>query len=183
MRTTGDLRARAAQFARRIAPAVALVVLVFASWTHHTAGHSYVPSGVGIAGVVLVASAAVAITVRREAVAFAATTVGIGLCVVALFVDLHPRVMVSSTNAAFDLTVDNTAAGHYSLKVMTVIAIVLVPVVLAYTAWTYYVFRQRITPADIGVPQQRRGPAAAKPAAPVSSRSDSRTSRPADPNA
>jgi cytochrome d ubiquinol oxidase subunit II len=183
LRTTGDLRARAAQLARRAAPGVALIVLVFAGWTHHAAGHSIFPDAMGIAAVVAVAFAAAAITRRREGTAFAATTIGVGLCVVAIFVDLYPRVMVSSTSPAFDLTVHNTAAGSYSLKVLTVVASVLLPVVLAYTAWTYYVFRQRITPADIGVPQQRRGPAAAKPAAPVSSRSDSRSSRPADPNA
>src|SRR3954453_8370963 len=152
LRTTGELRARAAQLARRVAVGVALVVLVFVSWTHHTAGGSYVPDGIGIAVVLFVAGAAVAIGLRREVVAFAATTVGIALVIVALFVDLQPRVMVSSTSSAFDLTVTNTAAGHYSLKVLTVIAAVLLPVVLGYTAWTYYVFRQRITSASTGVP-------------------------------
>ncbi len=157
LRTTGELRARAGHFARRVAPVVALIVLAFASWTHHTAGHSYVPDGVGIALVLVVASAALAIAAGREALAFAATMVGTGLCVVALFVDLYPRVMVSSTSPAFDLTIDNASAGSYALKVLTVIACVLLPPVLAYTAWTYYVFRRRITPADLGVPEQRKG--------------------------
>jgi Cytochrome bd terminal oxidase subunit II len=52
---------------------------------------------------------------------------------------------VSSTNPAFDLTVRNTASTPYSLKVMTVVALVLLPIVLAYQAWTYYVFRRRIS--------------------------------------
>jgi hypothetical protein len=64
---------------------------------------------------------------------------------VTIFVDLYPRVMVSSTNPAFDLTVRNTASPPYSLKVMTVVALVLLPVVLAYQSWTYYVFRKRVT--------------------------------------
>jgi cytochrome d ubiquinol oxidase subunit II len=92
--------------------------------------------------------------------AFAATTVGIAVCVVSLFVDLYPRVMVSRTNPAFDLTVNNTASGSYALKAITVVAAVFLPVVLVYTAWTYYVFRKRISPADVGgprsVPQQRQ---------------------------
>ena len=54
--------------------------------------------------------------------------------------------MVSSTSAAYDLTVKNTASGTYALKVMTVVAAVLFPVVLVYQAWTYYVFRERVRP-------------------------------------
>jgi cytochrome d ubiquinol oxidase subunit II len=167
LRTTGELRARAAQLAHRAAPVAALVVLVYAGWTHHTAGHSYIPDGVGIAVVLVVAGAAVAIARRHEALAFATTTIGIGLSVVGLFVDLYPRVMVSSTSPAFDLTVHNTASGSYSLKVMTVVAVVLLPVVVAYTAWNYYVFRQRITPAALGVPTQRRPSPASEPARPT----------------
>jgi hypothetical protein len=53
--------------------------------------------------------------------------------------------MVSSTNHAFSLTVHNSASPPYSLKVTTVAALVLLPIVLAYQAWTYYVFRRRIT--------------------------------------
>jgi hypothetical protein len=53
--------------------------------------------------------------------------------------------MVSNTNPAYSLTVYNTASPPYTLKLMTVIGLVLLPVVLAYQAWTYYVFRRRIT--------------------------------------
>ena len=53
--------------------------------------------------------------------------------------------MVSSTNPAYNLTVHNTASGGYSLKVMTVVVIILLPVVLAYQTWTYYVFRRRVS--------------------------------------
>jgi cytochrome d ubiquinol oxidase subunit II len=84
---------------------------------------------------------------RREGWAFAATTVTMAATVLALFTQLYPRVMVSSTRAAYDLTIRNTAAGGYSLRVMTVVVAIFAPVVLAYTAWTYYVFRRRISPA------------------------------------
>ena len=64
--------------------------------------------------------------------AFAATTVTIASCIVAIFTGLYPNVMVSATNTAYNLTVHNTASGNYTLKVMTVVALVLLPVVLAY---------------------------------------------------
>ena len=67
------------------------------------------------------------------------------MSIITIFVDLYPRVMVSSTNPAYSLTVHNSASTPYSLKVMTVIALVLLPIVLAYQGWTYYVFRRRIS--------------------------------------
>ena len=36
-----------------------------------------------------------------------------------IFISLYPNVMVSSTNAAYNLTVNNSASGHYALIVMT----------------------------------------------------------------
>jgi cytochrome d ubiquinol oxidase subunit II len=56
--------------------------------------------------------------------------------------------MVSTTNPAYSLTVHNTASGGYSLKVMTVVVIILLPIVLAYQTWTYYVFRRRVSRSD-----------------------------------
>ena len=81
----------------------------------------------------------------HEGWAFAATTVTIAVSIITIFVNLYPRVMVSSTNPAFSLTARNSASTPYSLKVMTVIALVILPIVLAYQGWTYYVFRRRIS--------------------------------------
>ena len=98
----------------------------------------------------------------REGWAFTATAVAIGLTVVAIFSNLYPNVMVSSTSDTYDMTVTATASSHYALTVMTVVALVFVPVVLAYQIWNYVVFRRRVTgppvsaepssPADQGVP-------------------------------
>ncbi len=66
-------------------------------------------------------------------------------CVLSIFVDLYPRVMVSTTSPAFSLTVHNTASGAYSLTAMTVVVVIFLPFVLAYQAWSYYVFRRRVT--------------------------------------
>ena len=68
--------------------------------------------------------------------------------IVAIFTGLYSNVMVSTTSAANNLTAHNTASEAYSLKVMSVVAIILLPVVLIYQAWTYYVFRRRIGPRE-----------------------------------
>ena len=57
---------------------------------------------------------------------------------------LYPDVMVSSTNSAYNLTVANAASSNYALTVMTVVALIFTPLVLAYQAWSYYVFRARV---------------------------------------
>ena len=82
---------------------------------------------------------------HRDGFAFAATTVTMAACIVSIFTGLYPNVMVSSTNAAYNLTVHNTASGAYSLKVMTVVVVIFLPFVLAYQTWTYYVFRRRVS--------------------------------------
>ena len=84
----------------------------------------------------------------RDGRAFAATSLAMAAVVVSIFVNLYPRVMVSTLGSSTDLTVTNTSSAPYSLKVMTVAAAVLFPVVLAYQGWTYYVFRRRVGGPD-----------------------------------
>ena len=61
-----------------------------------------------------------------------------------VFVSLYRRVMVSSTDLENSLTVDGAASSHYALAVMTVVAVVFVPIVLLYQDWASYVFRRRV---------------------------------------
>ena len=81
---------------------------------------------------------------RRHGWAFFMTAAMIVLSVATLFVGLFPRVMVSSLNSGWDLTIYNSSSSPYTLTVMTIVALTLVPVVLAYQAWNYWVFRERV---------------------------------------
>ena len=100
----------------------------------------------------------VAVHARQDGFAFAASTRHHSACIVAIFVDLYPNVMVSSTNPAYNLTVHNTASAPYSLKAMTIVVIIFLPLVLAYQAWAYYVFRRRVSASEF----QPAAPAAAE---------------------
>jgi cytochrome d ubiquinol oxidase subunit II len=84
-----------------------------------------------------------------------------------IFIDLYPNVMVSSTSAAFNLTVSGTASSDYALKTMTVVAAIFLPVILGYQAWNYYVFRSRVFsgPSDSADKQSRVEPPS--PSSPV----------------
>ena len=80
----------------------------------------------------------------RSGWAFALTGAGAVLTLVTVFTSLFPRLMVSSTDFANSLTVDDASSAHYTLEVMTVVALVVTPVVVLYQAWTYRVFRGRL---------------------------------------
>lgn len=52
--------------------------------------------------------------------------------------------MISSLDQAFNLTITNAASGQYSLKVMTIVALTLLPFVLGYQIWSYFIFHKRV---------------------------------------
>ncbi len=151
LKTTGAIGERAKAIAAKVAPVAAVIGIGFLVWTV-AAHHGGVDVGSAIlAAVSALALVAAAMLAGRDPVrAFAATTASILFFFLSLFVDLFPHTMVSSTNAAFDMTLNQSASSHYTLVVMTVVAVLLVPVVLAYQAWTYWVFRHRISADDFG---------------------------------
>jgi cytochrome d ubiquinol oxidase subunit II len=124
---------------------------VFVGWTlvdqSDRGGLEAASVALGIVAILSLAYAAVAVKVS-SARAFAASCVGILGLFTALFVDLFPNAMVSSTSEAFNLTLADASSSDYTLTVMTVVAVILVPVVLLYQGWTYWVFRHRIGADD-----------------------------------
>ena len=170
LKTTGDLEQRAASLARRAAPITCVVVLVYVVWTHSIAQRGVIPNLVQLTAVIAALAAIWLLHERAAGWSFTATTVTMAATVLSLFVDLYPRVMVSSTSTAFDLTVQNTASGSYALKVMTVVTVLLFPIVVVYQGWTYYVFRDRVRPESFSrtsragqrIPGQGREQAAAR---------------------
>jgi cytochrome d ubiquinol oxidase subunit II len=79
-----------------------------------------------------------------EGWAFVMSGLNIILTQVAFFSLMFPRVMVSSLNPAWSLTIDNTAASPQALEVMSIVALIFIPIVVAYESWSYYIFRKRI---------------------------------------
>jgi cytochrome d ubiquinol oxidase subunit II len=148
LKTRGDIRERARRMAARVGIVAAVVAVGFLTWTavhRHTAA-SVVLSV--LAALALVAALA-ANRAGRDGWAFLGTALTIALAVAALFTALYPDVMPSTTNSAYSLTVSNASSSPYTLKIMTWVAAVFTPVVLAYQAWTYWVFRRRLGTTDI----------------------------------
>ncbi|MGE5576670.1 MAG: cytochrome d ubiquinol oxidase subunit II [Syntrophothermus sp.] len=86
---------------------------------------------------------------RRDGWAFALNGLTVAFSTVAIFWGLFPRVMVSSLKPEWSLTVHNASSSPYTLKVMTIVALTLVPIVLLYQGWTYWVFRRRVSTREL----------------------------------
>jgi cytochrome d ubiquinol oxidase subunit II len=173
LKTAGPLADRARQVTMWMSPlAGALVVgtaISLAVTGSHGAGYVGGAVPIVLAAVCGLAFGASGVLVRfgRDGLAFALSAFGIVAVTCAIFTELFPRVMVS-TGPGPSLTIWNAASANLTLVVMTIVAAIFVPLVLAYQGWTYWVFRQRlIRPAGqpASVPFPRR-PAATVPGAP-----------------
>jgi cytochrome d ubiquinol oxidase subunit II len=143
----GEPHARALLASRVLAPVAVALVFAMVIWTHVVIGHGALLNLIEL--IALVAALGALFLVLRGAWgwAFVATATTIASMVVTILGDLYPNVIISTLNPANNLTVHNTSSAPYSLKVMTIIVAIFLPVVLAYQAWTYYVLRRRLTQA------------------------------------
>ena len=163
LKPEGELRARANRLLVFVGLVAAAAAVVFLGWTQAS---KFVPGSavVSVAAALALVGALAANRLRHEGWAFIGTAATIGLAVVALFLNLYPNVMPSSTNAAYNLTISNASSTDYTLTIMTVVAVIFTPLVLLYQGWTYWVFRKRVTAdriPDVAAPSAPAGPAAA----------------------
>jgi cytochrome d ubiquinol oxidase subunit II len=155
LKTIGAVRDRAHSLGRILSwPALAAVV-GFVIWTRIEVGAKVSLPLEGLA-LIAILGAVYLVHTRQEGWGFGATAVTIATTLVLIFASLAPNVMVSSTNSANDLTISNSASAHYALTVMTVVAVLLVPVVLLYQGWSYHVFRGRVGAAPAPQPPETR---------------------------
>ncbi len=163
LKTDGPIRQRAQTLAVKVGLGAAVAAVLFLVWTQIKTGN------VGSAVLFVLAAAAlvaglVAILRAREGWAFLGTFLAIGLAVAGLFWALFPDVMPTTLANGVSLTTTNASSTHYTLRIMTIVAVVFTPVVLAYQSWTYWVFRKRISvqhipaePSPAGTPQTSVG--------------------------
>ncbi len=144
LKTDGVVRERAEALAQRFSVIALVVAGAWAVWAQVAYSVTWTWIAVAVAAVALIA---VWFLVRTSSFgkAFLANSVAIVAAVVLIFGSLYPDVMPASNDAANSLTVDNASSTDYTLTVMTWVAAVLTPIVLAYQGWTYWVFKRRIS--------------------------------------
>ena len=150
IRTEGEIRDKARDMAVRVAPIAAALGAIFMAWTLIRQDSleilSLIAAVVAVGGFVYAALNAKANPMK----AFIGTAAGIAFYFIAQFVDLFPNAMVSSIDSAYNMSLNMASSTNYTLTVMTVVAGLLVPVVLLYQAWTYWVFRHRLSAEGFG---------------------------------
>ncbi len=144
LKTDGEIRERARKLTLPLGLVTAVVAVVFLLWANAIRG-DMLSTVVAVLAAVVYLLALLAVRLKREGWAFLGSGLTIALAVASLFLALFPDVMPSSTDPAFSLTATNAASTPYTLGIMTVVAVIFVPVVLVYQGWTYYVFRKRVT--------------------------------------
>jgi cytochrome d ubiquinol oxidase subunit II len=147
LKTEGPVRERARNYASLLYWVLYVGLVVFAVLlyvkTDFFDNHFALTLALVAAIVVMTVIANVSVFKKKEMLAFLASGITLVLLVVLLFSGLFPRVMVGSAGF-YDILIKDASSSPYTLKTMTWLSLTILPFVLAYTAWTYYVFRQRI---------------------------------------
>ncbi|WP_214408223.1 cytochrome d ubiquinol oxidase subunit II [Pseudonocardia lacus] len=149
LKTDGPVRARARTAARASAVVAIPAVAVFGMWTVGADGPGWTWV-VPLAGAVALVGAVALAAAGREGWAFIAGAGAVVALSVLVFAGLYPAVLPSLVSPEFDLTVAGAASGEYTLGIMSVIALVFLPLVVGYQAWSYWVFRRRVRPEHVG---------------------------------
>ncbi|MBT2382826.1 cytochrome d ubiquinol oxidase subunit II [Streptomyces sp. ISL-11] len=151
LKTAGDIRHRARSYATVLGMTSGVLAAAFLGWTQAESGNGRSL----VALIVAVAALAAALVMNhygREGWTFGLSGVTIVAAFALLFLALFPDVMPSSVNPAWSLTVAESASSPYTLKIMTWVAVPMTPLIVAYQAWTYWVFRKRIGTHHIPAP-------------------------------
>jgi len=149
LKSTDPIRTRSLAVARKVGAAATVALLLFAVgtyvWTDAFTRGGLNPGLVPLLALGSLLAAGALIHRARTGWGFVMTTLTILFTTATLFISLYPRVMVSSLNPDWSLTVYNASSTPYTLTIMSIVAGIFVPIVLAYQSWTYWVFRHRIT--------------------------------------
>jgi len=158
LKTTADLRERTTRLSYRLGWLATAAVIGWVLWSHLGLHEGFLPQPIDVVAMLAVLAGTWFAESRSEGPAFAAGAVAIGGVVGSIFFDLYPRVMVSSTNPQYTLTVSGSASPSYTLTVMTIVSAVFVPVVLGYQAWSLWIFRKRLGAPPQPQPEVANGP-------------------------
>ena len=155
VKTRGELSARAKGVADKVWPALLVVAVAFLAYTNFATklfgnylAHPvlFVVPLLAVAGLV---GTRVFSAKGATPAAFTASCVTVLMVVATGVTGLFPNLIPSSIDPAFSLTIFNSSSSPYTLKIMTVVALIFVPIVIAYKIWVYRIFRAPVTEAEV----------------------------------
>ena len=102
----------------------------------------------------------VAVTKKRGGFAFASSGITLMAIIAFIFNGLFPRVMIG-TDPASSIMIEDAAASPYTMKIMTVVLCIFLPIMLAYFIWSYFIQRKRLVADDSDLAEVSRSTATA----------------------
>lgn len=152
LKTEGDLRKGAQNMATLLFPLTAVVTLVFAVWalfkTDIFTNNYYIGLVLALIAVVFFVISFILNKKNKDLGAFLSTAATLGFLTLSVFVGMFPRAIINSEDVTKSLFIYDAASGVYTLKLMTIVACCMLPVVLGYQVWTYIIFRKRLRKED-----------------------------------
>ena len=154
LKTAGTIQVRSQALAVKLGLVATVVAVAFLLWTQLAYSDKAWTWLLVVAAAVSWLAGIYMNIKGRDGWAFVFTAITTGGAVVYLFSVLYPNVMPSTISDAYSLTIYNASSTPYTLRIMTIVAAIFTPIVLAYQAWTYWVFRKRVSPSDIPNPEE-----------------------------
>ncbi len=146
----GDLKDRVKKLSGKIWIAVVVLTVIFLVWTYFATDILNNPGFDGLIPAILAAVALLAygwfLRQGKEGLTFICGGLVIILATVMVFSGLFPNLMISTLDPAYNLDIYNASSSPYTLKVITIVAAIFLPLILAYQGWTYWIFRKRLSP-------------------------------------
>ncbi|MDY6999606.1 MAG: cytochrome d ubiquinol oxidase subunit II [Actinomycetota bacterium] len=160
LKTSGEIRDDAFRFGRILTVPVIVLAGGFGLWTQVAHGKTWTWLALAAAVVALLVAVALVWSHSREGWAFFSMVLVIASVAVLIFGSLYPNLLPSTLNPEWSVTIYNGSSTPYTLKIMSWASLTLLPLVLGYQAWSYWVFRKRISadsiPESVGL--SRRTP-------------------------
>ncbi|ABQ26349.1 cytochrome d ubiquinol oxidase subunit II [Geotalea uraniireducens] len=155
VKTVGDLSRRAHAMADKLWPALLVVAVAFLGYTKFASRlYDNYFSAPYLLIVPLLAVAALLgiriLTAKGNLLgAFASSCVTILMVVFTGVIGLFPNLIPSNLDPAHSLTIFNSSSSPYTLKIMTLVVAMFLPIVIAYKIWVYRVFRGKVTVEEV----------------------------------
>jgi len=148
-KTTGELEQKAQELVRSLWLLVLAMLVIFLITTIIVLdiGQKLTVLPILVPVLAVLASLAIGYFLRKAQFGrvFLMTCLTVAFTVLTVFSFLYPRVMVSSLNPEWSLTIQNAASSPATLRLMTIVTVIFLPIVLLYQVWTYRIFRKRVT--------------------------------------
>lgn len=152
LKTAGPVRDDAFLFARWLSVPVIVLAGGFGLWTQLEHGKHWTWAPLAVAVAALLTAATLIWVRRREGWAFLCSMVVVAAVTVLIFGSMYPNLLPSTLNPEWSVTIYNGSSTDLTLKIMSWALLIVLPFVVVFQAWTYWVFRRRIRAEAIPPP-------------------------------